>query len=121
MKAITIKCNDRSYVKEITIRDLPKKTEEISALASILYNTESTDGFEELINDIRGSESFYASLVRAMISTRKLSTELYELIYDVFKGFITIESALVLTVYTDNPVPKHIYNEICHRRNWKAS
>lgn len=121
MKEITIKCNDRSYVKEITIRELPKKTEEISALSGILYNAKNTDDFEELINDMRGAESFYASLVRAMISTRKLSDKLYELIYDVFKGLVTVESALVLTVYTDNPVPEHIYNEICHRRNWKAS
>jgi len=52
-----------------------------------------------------------------MILTKKHSEELYELIYDIFKEFPTVEDTLVHTVYSDNPVPKHIYDEICKRRN----
>lgn len=117
MKEITIKCKDQSYVREITIKGLPNTSEGVIALSKILDQAKNTDGFQEIINEMRGCESFYSRLAKYMILTKKLSEELYELIYDVFKGFTTVEDTLLLTIYTANPVPKHIYDEICKRRN----
>lgn len=117
MKKITIKCNEKSCVEEVTLWRLPDVSD-VDSLAHILYKAKSTDGFEEILNAISESmnEEHFAPLAKAMILTGMLTKELYEFVYDIFMNYNSIENMLILTIYSDNPVPEHIYEEILKKQ-----
>ncbi len=112
MKEMLFKCNDCCYAKEITIRRLPKSELEKESLARMLYRAESTENFDELIDEMMATSEDYSSIIISMIGTGLLTEELYNKIYCYYKNDSKVKICLMYTLGTKNPIPSWMEKEI---------
>lgn len=111
MKKLIFTTKKSCAVESFCLRSLSTDETDILILSKLLQFAKDSTNFEELLREFNGNEA-YVPLVRRMISSGVMTKELYWKVYEMYGSNAEIRECLLGTIYTDNVIPKDLYEQI---------